>query len=487
VLSALGAAVTKMRGDLGESLASVEKYDVPIEQATTRSLEALEAFSQGVEQRIQAKDFQAIPFMERAIELDEGFALAHGRLGTAYMNTGQFQKAQQHWQRAYELREGVSEPERLYILSWYYTGVLGDLRKGTEIYEQWISTYPRDFTPHNNLALWSNFMGQHERYLEQALEAVRVGGNFLFAHSNLFFAYFNLNRTDEARATLENAMKLGFGEKEVAGERAHLAIDAGDREAAIAHLEPWVGTAREPRKLFLQGSLEAAGGQLAAGRASARRQSELAAKYSGDGGVAQANLNLANRLMDFGYEEEPAELARGALRLARDRDTVIGATAVLARLGDPAEVEPLIAELQKRWPQDTLVQERDIPLTRATLALRAGDAAEALHILETPRPFERSALRVLQRRGEAYLAANRSAEAVTEFQKLVSLDHVRPFLPIHSLAHLWLARAHLASGESTAARASYEQFLEIMANADEGIPAIEKARQEYATIPGAKG
>ena len=268
VLAALGTAVTRMRGQLGESLASVEKYDVPIEQATTPSLEALEAFSQAAEQRMKGKDFQAIPFFERAIELDPGFALAHGRLGTAYNNTNQTQKAHEHWQRAFELVDGVSEPERLYILAHYYNSFLGNRRKGAEIYEQWISIYPRDWTPHNNLAVSYNFMGQYERELEHALEAARLGGNNLFARSNVHFAYCNLNRLDEARAALEETLAQGFSEDELAFDRAYIAAYADDKAGVLASLEPWTSTPSEPFKLFLVGNLEARKGRMAESRAS---------------------------------------------------------------------------------------------------------------------------------------------------------------------------------------------------------------------------
>ena len=203
--------------------------------------------------------------------------------------------------------------------------------------------------------------------------------------------------------------------------------------------------------------------------------------------MAQAKLNLAFRLLDFGYEEEPVRLAREALDLARDPQTMENATTILSRLGDSAEVETLIAEMQERWPQNTFTQEVHIPSARASLALREGDADEAIHVLETPRPFEDAFLQVLELRGRAYLAAGRPAEAVAEFEKLVALDHIFPFWQVHSLAHLWLARAHLANNDADTARAAYERFLEIMQNADEGIPEIEKARQEYATIPGVKG
>lgn len=487
VLGALGSAVTKMRTDLGESLASVEKFDVPIEQATTPSLEALEAFTGGAKERMKGRDFQSIPFFERAIELDPGFALAHARMGTAYSNTGQTQKAHEHWQKAYELREGVSEPERLYILAWYYNGVLGDRRKGAEVYDQWISTYPRDWSPHNNLAVAYNIMGQFDRQLEHALEAVRLGGENLFAHSNLVWSYQSLGRLDEAQAAFENAVAAGFDPDQLAWEQATMALLAGDPETARAHFETWTSTPQEPFALFLLSNLEAKSGHLVTARALARRQEELAANYMGDAGVANARTGQAYRLKDLGYSGEAAGLARDALSLSRSRNTVFHAARILARVGDPEEAEALIDEMNERWPQATFVQGVHIPIARAELALRAGDAGEAIHILETPRPFELNFLETVELRGQAYLANDQPAEAIAEFERLIEHNHVFPFWQLHSMGPLWLGRAHLANGDPASARAAYEEFLEIMQDADDGIPLIEKARSEYSTIPGVKG
>jgi tetratricopeptide (TPR) repeat protein len=487
VLGALGSAVTSMRTDLGESLTSVEKYDVPIEQATTPSLEALEAFTGGVKERMRGRDFQAIPFFERAIELDPGFALAHARMGTAYGNTGQTQKAHEHHRTAYELREGVSEPERLYILAHYYNSLLGDLRKGAEVYDQWISTYPREWSPHNNLAVSYESMGQYDRMLQHAEEAVRLGEEHLFAHSNLIWVYQLLGREEDAQAAFETAVAQGFDPDRMAWEQANLALLGGDTEAARGHFEPWTGTAQEPWALFLTGNMEARFGHLDAARALARRQEELGANYMGDDGIASAKTGHAYRLMDFGYPEEASALAREALSLSRSRDTVFNATRILARVGEPEEVERLIAEMNERWPEATFVQDVHIPAARADLALRAGVPADAIHHLETARQFEFGWLDVIEARGRAYLAGDQPAEAVAEFEKLIAHAHVFPFWQLHSIAHLWLARAHLANGNPVGARAAYEEFLEIMQSADEGIPLIEKARQEYQTIPGVKG
>ena len=487
VLGALGTAITRMRGDLGESLASVEKYDVPIEQATTPVLEALQAFSEGAEERIQGRDFQAIPFMQRAIELDPGFALAHARLGTAYINTGQTLKAHEHWRKAYELREGVSEPERLYILAHYHADLLGDQRKGAEVYQQWSKTYPREWATYNNLALIQGSLGELEKSLETSLKALELNPDHAFPHGNVAFSYVVLGRLEEARAALAEMENRGFSGASQQFVRSFLESAAGNEAGFNEALDFFTGTPGEPNALRLKGGWVARHGRATELRALARREEELATDLTGDPGVATAKVNLAYRLMDLGYESEAAELAREALQLARDVDTLSNASAVLSASGDPGEARALIDELDERWPQDTIVQGAQIPESRARLALRAGDAVEAIDVLETARPFERAELDTIRLRGQAYLANGEPGKAVDEFQKLVALESVFAIWTVHSLAHLWLGRAHLANGDSDAARAAYETFFDEMKSSDEGVPVVDKARSEYETIPGVKG
>ncbi len=487
VLGALGTAITSMRSHLGESLASVEKYDVPIEQATTPSLEALQAFNKGAEERDMGRDFQAIPFMERAIELDPGFALAHGRLGTAYSNTGQTQKAHEHWERAYELREGVSEPERFYILAHYHADMLGDIRKGIEVYQQWAKTYPREWATYNNLGILHANLGDWEKSLEVERKAKELGPDQAFPYGNIVFALAALGRIDEARAEMADMEAQGFSGPSLAFTRAFAEAADGHEEGLSEALDFFTGTPGEPGALQLRGAWAARQGRATDMRAAARREIELAQDLMGDPAVADAKVNLAYNLMELGYDEEALDQATEALELARDVDTVSGASSVFSALADPAEAQALIDELDQRWPQNTLVQGATIPEDRARLALRAGDPGEAIDLLESARPFEQSELDTIRLRGQAYLAAGRADEAVAEFDKLVELETVIALWSIHSVAKLWLGRAHLANGDSSAARAAYEAFFDEMKNADEGVPILEKARAEYATIPGAQG
>ena len=487
VLAALGTAITKMRADLGESLASVEKYDVPIEQATTPSLEALQAFNKGAEERDMGRDFTAIPFMERAIELDADFALAHGRLGTAYSNTGQTLKAHQHWQRAYELRDGVSEPERFYILSHYHGNLLGDLRKGIEVYQQWAKTYPREWATHNNMGILYFSMGDLEKALEESRIAKELGPDQAFPYGNEVFALAALGRFDEARAVIQEMDAQGFSGASLQFVRSFVEAAAEDEAALYEALDFFTGTPGEPGALQLKGAWAARKGRVTELRALARREGELAQDLTGDPGAASTKVDLAYNLMELGYEDEAVVLAREALELARDVDTLANASTVIASVGEPAEATVLLAELDQRWPQDTIVQGARIPEDKARLALRGGDAGEAIDLLESARPFERVELDTIRLRGQAFLANGEADKAVAEFEKLTELKTVNAMWTVHSMANLWLGRAHLENGDPEAARVAYEAFFDEMQDADEGVPVIEKARQEYETIPGVKG
>ena len=487
VLAALGKAVSEMRRDLGESLASVERYDAPIERATTSSLEALQAYSRAVEQRNFEGDLAATPFFERAIELDPNFALAHGRLGSAYSNQGRLDKAHEHWGKAYELSDRVSEPERLYIHAHYFDDLLGDQRKGVEVYQQWIATYPRHWTPHSNLANDYRGLGQYEKSLEAALEAVRLEPDHSFPQANLAFTYFSLGQLDETRAVMETMKAKGIGGGNLDFLQSMFAAHAGDEAALREAGRPAEGTPGEPFVLTQLASYLIRKGRLSEARATAGRAVEKANSLGAGETASFAMLSLASALADFGYVDEAAELARRALESSRDQQTLAGVAVLMGELGVASESDAVVAELVERWPQNTIVQEVIVPSTDALRALLDGDAPAAVDRLEVARPYERAYLNVLKIRGQAYLASNQPEKAVLTFEQLDSLDTVFPSWYIHDIARLWVARAHLANGDAEAARTAYQDFFALMKDADEGIPLIEKARGEYETIPGVKG
>jgi tetratricopeptide (TPR) repeat protein len=249
----------------------------------------------------------------------------------------------------------------------------------------------------------------------------------------------------------------------------------------------FTGTPSEPGTMNLRSSWAAKHGRVGEVRSLSRRGEELAQDFLGDSGVARAKIIRAANLAELGYEDEAVEVTNEALALGRDVFVLTLASNVVAATGDADEAQALIDELDQRWPQNTVVQGSVIPRQRAQLALRAGDPVEAVDLLETARPFERNDVATVKLRGRALLAQGAAAAAVAEFEKMISLQHTFPFATSNSTAYLWLGRAHRDNGDPAAARAAYEQFFEIMKDADEGVPVIEKARAEYATIPGAQG
>ena len=462
---------------------------MPIEQATTPSLEALEAFSQGLPRRgFLVRDFQSIPFMLRAIELDPRF-----RAGAwSYRRGLQQYRANREGPRTLapgpsSLIDGVSEPERLYILSHYYGSVVGDNRKSIEIYQQWNRIYPRDWSPYNNMGLDLNTLGDLEGYLVAESEAHRLAPDQAFPRGNIGFASIQLGRLDEAEAALEDAIASGFAGGTIQAARGFLAAAREDGDGIEEAFSYFSGTPGEPFTLDLKVLWASQHGRVGDARSVSRRSQELAADFLGNAGVASAKLSLAAGLAELGHEAEAAELSREALALTRDVQTLSYVLEMVTAFGDPDEARALIAELDERWPENTIVQGVTIPRNRAQLALLAGDAAEAIDLLETARPYERADVRTVRLRGQALLAKGEPAAAVAEFEKMIDQKYVFVFDPANSVAYLWLGRAHRENGDPAAARAAYEKFFEIMRDADEGVPVIEKARREYEAIPGARG
>jgi serine/threonine protein kinase/tetratricopeptide (TPR) repeat protein len=487
VLKGLGQAVSKLRRDLGESLESVEQYDAPIEQATTDSLEALQAFGKGVEVRARQGNDAAIPFFERALELDPNFAAAHARVGTAYQNVGRMDLAIEHWTKAYELRDRVSEPERLYILAHYYDDVLGDMDKGTETYELWIETYPRQWTAYNNVALNYGTLGQAEKSLEAKLKANELAPYAAFTHGNLAASYVILNRLDEARAVLARMKELGLESSGGINAEINIAFLTGDSEGLRTILDSLVGTSRERMGLRNESRMMASRGRLE----EARRLNERAIEFARRAGATQSESYSLSGLAEiermFGFDEEAERLVRQALDVSRDRGPLQSAVGVLAWVGDPEECRAILRSLEEEAPRHTLIQSILLPRTRGALALRAGDYEEALSELAKVEPYEKNFLDVIQYRGEALLALGRLEEAIAEFEKLIGLKTAWPRWPLSRLAHLWLGRAHAAAGNESEARTAYQDFFEIMEDADEGIPLIDEASAEYEALTGATG
>jgi eukaryotic-like serine/threonine-protein kinase len=486
-LKALGGAVTKLRAKLGESLSSVQKFDTPIEQATTPSLEALQAYSAGRKTMVGKGDSAAAaPFFSRAIQLDPNFAMAYAALGNAYSNLAEMGLAADSISKAYELRGGVSEREKFYIESHYFHFVTGDLEKARRVYEIWAQTYPRDVGPLTNLAVIDSFLGNYEKSLAMATEAVRLSPGDSQNYANLVDAYIFLNRLDQARTAAAEAQSkkldspdlriylymVAFLQNDAAGMQQQVAWSAGEpgvEDALLANeadTAAYTGNLHKAREFSRRASTSA---QLA-------EEKETAAAYEASAAVREALL---------GNTKEARKSSEAALALSTDRDTQYGVALALVSAGDDSRGKALANQLAEQFPEDTAVQFCYLPTIHALLALRRGDSSKAVEALRPATPYELGVAARLYPayvRGEAYLAGHQGTEASAEFQKILGHRGVVVNEPIGELAQLGLARAYVLQGNTAKAKAAYQDFLTLWKDADPDIPILKQAKAEYVKL-----
>jgi serine/threonine protein kinase/Flp pilus assembly protein TadD len=489
VLDALGKAASEIRTKLGESLSTVQKLDTPINEATTSSLEALKAFS--LSSRTQSSN-EAIPLLKRATELDPNFAMAYLWLGGNYSNLGEKSLAAENTRKAYNLRERVSEREKLYIESQYNYFVTGDLEKAREAYEVLAQLYPRDDAAPNNLGLIYQQFGQYEKNLAEMRESLRRAPKNPVSYSNLINAYLYVNRLEDARATAGEAQArkldgpelhevlygLAFLQNDAAGMTQHRAWSAGKPGVEDVLLESEADTA-------------AYSGRLEKARENSRRAVASAEKAGEKETAAGYEAEAALREALFGNRVEAQLRAGVALGLSTGRDVQYGAALALAMAGDAARALALEDDLAKRFPEDTIVQFNYLPTVWAQLALTRNDSSKAIEVLQAVAPYELGipgagaftpALYPVHVRGEAYLSALQGSKAAAEFQKMLDCRGVVQNEPIGALANLGLARAYALQGDTTKAKKSYQDFLTLWKDADPDIPILIAAKAEYAEL-----
>ena len=492
VLKALGEAATKLRGKLGESLSTTQKFNTPLAQATTPSLEALQAYSLGRQtQVVKGNSAAAIPLFQRAILLDPNFATAYRALGTSYSNLGETSLAIENLGKAYALRERVSEREKVSIEAGYHQLARGDLEKALQTFELWAQTYPRDALPPHNSALIYKNLGQFDKALTEAREAIRLDPSSALAYASLVSSYFYLNRLDEAQATAREASAkkldspylhlnlylLAFLQNDTAGMAQQVAGSAG---------RPGV----EDMLLAVEADTAAYSGRLRKARELSRRAA-ASAQHAGQRGTA-ANYDADATLREalFGNFTKAREQSATAVGLSKGRDVEYGVALALAFAGNAAGSQAIADDLAKRFPGDTLVQFNYLPTIRAQLALSRQDSSKAIEALEAA-AYEAGTPGVVLRflsfypvyvRGEAYLAARQGSQSAVEFQKI--LDHRGIVLnePIGALAHLQLGRAYALQGDTAKARGAYQDFLTLWKDADPDIPILKQAKTEYAKL-----
>ncbi len=482
VLSAVGAAAVSLREDLGESLATIEMFDAPVEEATTSSLEALKSLQLAEEQRNVGREPDSIPHFQRALEIDPDFALAHARLGTVYSNLQEWDKGVYHKSRAYELRERVSERERLYITAHYFSTVTGELGKLVDTYQLFKQTYPRDWTPSNNLASEYNAIGWYHKGLDEAKEAVRVAPDRPLPYGNLARSYLSLGQIEDAKQVLDDALARGVSTSSMYTTRFDIAFLEGDQAKMDEIVETMEGEPRESEVLILQAQAAASHGQLQEAERLTNRAIDAAERSGFKERPADYLARLARWEAAFGDFEAAAERARVAMDTAANRDSMPIAAIAFALSGEVDEAETLIYEMHQQFPANTYIRSVWIPLAEAMLAWHDNDPQAMLDVLEKAAPYERSNLIVQFIRGRALMLLDRPSEAWSEFTKVADLSGVNPTAPIHTLAHLGLARAYAAMGQADSAREQYQTLFTLLANADEDLPTLATARREYADL-----
>jgi tetratricopeptide (TPR) repeat protein len=490
VLAAMDKGATKLRERLGESLSSVQRFDTPVEQATTPSLEALQAYSLGRKTMVGKGDYAAaVPLFQRAIGLDPNFAMAYASLGTSYDSLGETSLGAENTRKAYELRERVSEREKFYIESHFYNYVTGDLEKARQAYELWAQTYPRDLVPPYNLGVIYANLGQYDKMLAEYREALRLDPASGASHANLVSSYLNLNRLEEARATAEEAQAKKLDSPSLRFNLYWLAFlqnDAAGMDQKLAWSAGKLGV--EDVLLANEADTAAYSGRLGKAREFSRRAVASAERAEEKEAAAGYEAEAALREALFGNAAEARKRVAAALVLATGRDVQDGAALALAFAGDAARAQPLADDLAKRFPEDTIVQFNYLPRIHAQLALIRNDSSKAIEALQAAAPYELgtpfspSALYPVYVRGEAYLAGHQASKAAAEFQKILDHRGVVTNEPIGALAHLGLARAYVLQGDTAKARAAYNDFLTLWKDADPEIPILRAAKSEYAKL-----
>ena len=466
VLNTLGSATTKLREKLGESLASVQKFDKPLDQATTSSLEALKAFTLADAQHNKLEDIASIPFYQRAIELDPNFALAHLRLGVVAGNTGQFALATKEVAKAFELRDRTSEYERLYITAYYYFDT-GQVEKSLQGWELMKQTYPRNEVSRINVAVGYQFIGQYDKSVENCLEAIRLQPDTLNCYLVGATSYRNLGRLDNADALLAQAQQRKIGGTGLYVELARSAILRGD-SAGAARMEELAKASPEGelRVLDQEASHAAALGQVGRLRELRARAVEGAKRLNMSDFAATQLVREATAEAEFGYASRATEEVDSALALSREPYFLAEAADASAAAAQDKKAEALMAEGRRARSEDTLVQNVIVPRIQARLQMRHGKPAAAVQTLAAAQPYEDGRwyhTHVL--RGEAYLASGAAGDAVQEFRKFLARHALRPFSFYYPLAQLGLARALAAQHDTASARTAYQDFFALWKDA----------------------
>jgi tetratricopeptide (TPR) repeat protein len=485
VLTALGAASARLRERLGESLASVQKFDVALPRATTPSLDALHAYALALDEGRAVPRLEAVPHLKRALELDPTFAMAHALLSGVYANTGQSSLAPEFSRRAFELRDRVSERERYYISWRYYRDANQDWEKALELARSWTATYPREAFAFNSLGVALIRVGRFEDSVEPFNQAIRLDPKFTPAYSNLAATYLALNRYAEARGILKQAadLRLDF----IGARRLSylIAFVQGDEAIMARELAASVGVGETNAAFGWQAHASAFGGRARLAHEQFGRGIQMSLQGNFDEVASQLTMEDAENHATVGQcAEVRAEVTRG-LALSRDNGTLERASRALALCGDP-EAARIAAELSRRFPDATLTNRAAVPIANAALALARNEPARTLQLLAPVDPYDRAPSTEFwpaYLRGQAQLQLGDASAARAAFESILARRGEVPASPLFPLAHLGVARAAVRLDDLDRARTSYERFFELWKNADPDLRILREARAEAARLP----
>ncbi|HXW55451.1 MAG TPA: protein kinase [Candidatus Cybelea sp.] len=492
VVTVLSEVADALRSKLGESLSSVQQYDKPLDEATTSSLDALYAFTQGTRTAQERGDQLALPYFERAVELDPNFARAYASLGASYMDLEEPTLALPNYKKAFDLRSRVSERERFYIEGAYYLNATGELEKAAQVFTEYAQAYPNDGDAQASLGATLYELGRWEKSLMACREAMRLNPDNEFNAAFLMADDLILGRWDQVKILYQQALERkwqnGFPETIM----YVLAVAEGDQAGMQRHVDAGMGKPGiEDIVLTMQSDTEAYGGRLRRAREFSQRAVELAHKNNAKETAALWQAYGALHEAEFGFPHEAREQAQAALSSAPGRDVRVLAGLTLARAGYAREANRLADGLNQEFPLDTLVQYYVLPTIRAMLALNAEDGRRALKVLEATSDYEygcppaflntQPPLYSIYVRGQAYLKVGQAKEAAGEFQKMTAIHGLS--YPLSALAHLELGRAYKLQGDSVRASVAYHDFFALWKDADPDIPILREARTEYAKLP----
>jgi hypothetical protein len=491
VLDALGQIATRFRKKVGESLATIQEHNTPLAEATTPSLQALEAFSAGWKLHTTNGAMAGLPLIKRATEIDPDFALAHSTLGREYADLDEAGLSNASTTRAWQLRDHASDPERFVIEANYQILATGNQEAARQACEAWAHTYPREALPHIMLSGFPNkSAGRYPQAIAEARTAIDIEPDFGMAYYNLAINNVYLGRLDEAENALHRATGRGLeideflmAEHDIAflkGDSAALAgVAARARERSGA--DTWVSNQ--------EAYVSAYSGHLQQARVLSRRAVESAIQ---EAQPERAGLWMAGESLREAFFEDAVEArtaASAALKLSSNPEVVYGAALALALSGDSSQAGTIADEEERRFPEDTMVRFSYVPVLKASIALNQNDPKKAIDALQLAIPYELGASRGLfgglypvYLRGEAYLAAHQGPEAAIEFQKILDHRGVVGSDPIGALAHLQLGRAYALSGDTARARSAYEDFLRLWKDADHDVPLLKAALAENAKL-----